>query len=177
MTKLYQLIIQFSNTLTGIKTFCLTVDRPQLGKREKDLKILSIKQITQNGIPALSNMVDPGLDWEYVMWFKKKFPGMRFLLKGVQTGIDAVLAGRCGVAGVIVSNHGGRQLDGTRSSIEILNEVTQCLKAEGLTDMEVYLDGGIRRVLLLRNTRDLIYSRHLRWGQKVWDWEDRFCML
>ena len=136
-----------------VNTFCLTVDRAQLGKREKDQKILSIKGISQNGISAVSDMADPGLDWEYVNWFQKSFSNAVFVLKGIQRGEDAVLAARAGIKAIIVSNHGnihfiigGRQLDDTRSSIEVLAEVVEHLKAANLAgSLEIFIDGGIRR--------------------------------
>lgn len=70
----------------------------------------------------------------------------RIVIKGVQTDEDAVLAARAGAAAVILSNHGGRNCDTSRSGIEVLPEVIQALKDEGLRDsMEVWVDGGVRR--------------------------------
>lgn len=72
----------------------------------------------------------------------------RFLhITGVQCGEDAVLAAKHGVAGIVISNHGGRQLDYSRSAIEILPEVMSALRAVGAEKkMEVFVDGGIRYV-------------------------------
>ena len=68
------------------------------------------------------------------------------VLKGIQTAEDALLAVHHGVAGIVVSNHGGRQLDCARSGIEMLCEVCDALRAAGLLHrLEVYMDGGVRR--------------------------------
>ena len=68
------------------------------------------------------------------------------MIKGVQTADDAVLAAKAGAAGVVLSNHGGRNCDTSRSGIEVLPEVIAALKEEGLRDsLEVWVDGGVRR--------------------------------
>ena len=80
---------------------------------------------------------------------------MPIVLKGVATAEDALLAAKKGVAAVILSNHGGRNLDTSRSGIEILPEVMKALRSEGLhKKMEVWVDGGVRR----KFSRILIYS-------------------
>lgn len=73
---------------------------------------------------------------------------MPIVLKGVQCWEDAVLAAECGCAGIVLSNHGGRQLDTSRSGIEILEEVVSALRERGLfpnPNFEIYIDGGVRR--------------------------------
>jgi len=69
------------------------------------------------------------------------------MLKGVQTAEDAVQAAKSGVRGIVLSNHGGRQMDYCRSSIEILEEVTDALRAASvdMSKFEVFIDGGLRR--------------------------------
>lgn len=70
------------------------------------------------------------------------------ILKGVQCWEDAVLAAECGCAGIVLSNHGGRQLDTARSGIEVLEEVVSALRERGLfpnPNFEIYVDGGVRR--------------------------------
>ena len=70
----------------------------------------------------------------------------RFPIQGIQTAEDAVLAARHGVAGILLSNHGGRQLDSAKSAIEILPKVVDALKREGLeSSLEIFVDGGVRR--------------------------------
>lgn len=67
-------------------------------------------------------------------------------LKGVQRGEDVVLAAEKGVKAVVLSNHGGRQLDFSRPPLEVLAEAKQMLKEKDLEDkIEIYLDGGVRR--------------------------------
>lgn len=72
---------------------------------------------------------------------------MPIILKGVQCWEDAVLAAEAGCQGVVLSNHGGRQLDFARSGIEILEEVMYELRKRNLLKggFEVYIDGGVRR--------------------------------
>lgn len=88
----------------------------------------------------ISGQYDLSVGWKDVEWFKSVWGGP-LLLKGILTAGDAVLAHRSGADGVIVSNHGGRQLDGAISAVRALPEI-----ADAVGDrMEVILDGGIRR--------------------------------
>ena len=96
---------------------------------------------------AISSFIDPSLSWKDLAWFKE-VTSMPILLKGVQTAEDAVLALKAGCAGVVLSNHGGRQLDLARSGIEVLPEVMDALRKDPSYDrskFEVYVDGGVRR--------------------------------
>jgi isopentenyl diphosphate isomerase/L-lactate dehydrogenase-like FMN-dependent dehydrogenase len=68
---------------------------------------------------------------------------MPVVLKGIQRGEDAAIASRHPVKGILISNHGGRQLDGARPTLEVLEEVTAVLGSD--PRLEVYLDGGVRR--------------------------------
>lgn len=73
---------------------------------------------------------------------------MPIILKGVSTAEDAILAYEAGVQGIVLSNHGGRQLDTARSGIEVLVEVVAALKQRGYhpdPKFEIYVDGGVRR--------------------------------
>lgn len=81
-----------------------------------------------------------------MQWFKS-ITKMPLILKGVQCWEDAVKAAEMGLQGVVLSNHGGRQLDFARSGIEILVEVVYELKKRNLwsDQFEVYIDGGVRR--------------------------------
>ncbi len=68
------------------------------------------------------------------------------ILKGISTAEDALLAYESGVQGIVLSNHGGRQLDTARSGLEILVEVTEALKKRGTTrPFDIFVDGGVRR--------------------------------
>jgi L-lactate dehydrogenase (cytochrome) len=82
---------------------------------------------------------DPALNWGDVEWIKKRWGG-KLILKGIQDVEDAKLAVNSGADALIVSNHGGRQLDGAQSSIEALPAIV----AEVGKQIEVHMDGGIR---------------------------------
>jgi L-lactate dehydrogenase (cytochrome) len=82
---------------------------------------------------------DPGLNWGDVEWIKKRWGG-KLILKGIQDVEDAKLAVQSGADALIVSNHGGRQLDGAQSSIEALPAIVAAVGSQ----IEVHMDGGIR---------------------------------
>ena len=82
---------------------------------------------------------DPALNWNDVEWVKKKWGG-KLILKGIQDIEDARLAVNSGADALIVSNHGGRQLDGAESSIESLPRIVDAVGSQ----IEVHMDGGIR---------------------------------
>lgn len=86
-----------------------------------------------------ADQFDPSLNWSDVEWIKKRWGG-KLILKGVMDAQDARLAAQSGADALIVSNHGGRQLDGAPSSIEALPSMVE---AAG-KDIEVWMDGGIR---------------------------------
>ncbi len=82
---------------------------------------------------------DPALNWGDVEWIKKRWGG-KLILKGIQDTIDAKLSVDSGADALIVSNHGGRQLDGAQSSIEALPTIVEAVGK----DIEVHMDGGVR---------------------------------
>jgi isopentenyl diphosphate isomerase/L-lactate dehydrogenase-like FMN-dependent dehydrogenase len=82
---------------------------------------------------------DPRLSWEDVAWVKAQWGG-KLILKGIQDVEDAKLAVQSGADAIVVSNHGGRQLDGAQSSIEALPAIVAAVGP----DIEVWMDGGIR---------------------------------
>jgi L-lactate dehydrogenase (cytochrome) len=82
---------------------------------------------------------DPALNWDDVQWVKKKWGG-KLILKGIQDVEDAKLAVQSGADAIIVSNHGGRQLDGAESSIESLPRIVDAVGSQ----IEVHMDGGVR---------------------------------
>ncbi|KAF8648521.1 hypothetical protein AX16_006226 [Volvariella volvacea WC 439] len=147
----------------GIKALFITVDAPQLGRREKDMRMKfeaeDPSEVTKAGSKgvdrsqgaarAISSFIDPGLCWDDLDWFKG-ITKMPLILKGVQCWEDALQAYDAGMAGVVLSNHGGRQLDFARSGIEILVEVVRELGARrGLKfpneKFQLFVDGGVRR--------------------------------
>ncbi len=82
---------------------------------------------------------DPKLDWKEIDWIKKRWGG-KLILKGILDSEDAILASKTGADAIIVSNHGGRQLDGAPSSIQVLPEIVDAVGNK----IEVHIDGGIR---------------------------------
>jgi L-lactate dehydrogenase (cytochrome) len=87
----------------------------------------------------IGKQFDPTLDWKDIEWIRDRWPG-RLVLKGVMDVEDAKMAQAVGVTAIVVSNHGGRQLDGAPSSISSLPRITDAVGA----DIEVIFDGGIR---------------------------------
>ena len=86
-----------------------------------------------------ASQLDPSLSWSDVEWIKKRWGG-RLILKGIQDAEDARLAVESGADAIIVSNHGGRQLDGAESSIRALPAIVEAVGSR----IEVHMDGGIR---------------------------------
>ena len=141
----------------GMKGLFITVDAPQLGRREKDMKTKSIVDLSfvqgeddeadrsQGSARAISSFIDTSLSWKDLEWFKS-ITKMPIILKGVQRVEDAIIAAEHGCAGVVLSNHGGRQLEFSPPPIEVLAELMPILREKGLADkFEVYIDGGVRR--------------------------------
>jgi L-lactate dehydrogenase (cytochrome) len=87
----------------------------------------------------IAGQFDPALNWKDVEWIKSLWPG-KLILKGVLDVEDARLAARTGATALVVSNHGGRQLDGAPSSISALPKIVDAVGGE----IEVMFDGGIR---------------------------------
>src|ERR1700760_4418278 len=136
----------------GCKGLFITVDAPQLGRREKDMRSKfddtgSNVQNTsgenvdrsQGAARAISSFMDPSLSWKDIPWFLS-VTNMPIILKGVQRVEDVIRAIESGVHGVVLSNHGGRQLDFARSGIEVLAEVMPVLRERGLQDkIEIFV--------------------------------------
>nr|VWO98889.1 Uncharacterized protein [Ganoderma boninense] len=144
----------------GVKGLFITVDAPQLGRREKDMRMKVVDEDAgaevqkghevkkdQGVARAISSFIDPSLSWKDIPWFKS-ITKMPIILKGIGSAEDAVLAYEAGVQGIVLSNHGGRQLDTARSGIEVLVEVVSALRLRGYWPdprFEIYVDGGVRR--------------------------------
>ncbi len=137
---------------SGYSALALTVDSPYLGVRERDLRLgfevpadlpLPYVKGTDPGLAmtlAQQFQMTPSLTWRDLEWIASESQ-MPVVLKGLLTREDAALAVENGAAGVIVSNHGGRQLDGVAAAIDALPEVVEAVAGR----CEVYVDGGIRR--------------------------------
>lgn len=140
----------------GCKGLFITVDAPQLGRREKDMRLKFTDtgsnvqkgqktDTSQGAARAISTFIDPSLSWADIPWFQS-ITKMPIILKGVQRVEDVLRAAEAGVQGVVLSNHGGRQLDFARSGIEVLAETMPVLRQHGLDKkIDVFVDGGVRR--------------------------------
>ena len=101
-------------------------------------------------VTAVGREMDAGLDWEYIRQLRDEWPG-KLLLKGVERPDDAVRAAAVGCDGVVVSNHGGRQLDGAIATLEALPQVAAAVGGR----ISVLLDGGVRRGVDILKARAL----------------------
>ncbi|EGE03115.1 cytochrome b2 [Trichophyton equinum CBS 127.97] len=140
-----------------VKAICITVDAAWPGKREADERVKADENLTLPMVPAKGNndkkggglgrvmagFIDPGLTWEDVKW-ARQHTHLPLLLKGVQSADDAAMAMEAGIDGIMLSNHGGRNLDTSPASIITLLELhRRC--PEVFDRMEIYIDSGIRR--------------------------------
>jgi len=111
-----------------------------------------------------ASQFDPTLNWKDVEWVRKLWPG-KLILKGILDPEDAKRAAKTGADAIIVSNHGGRQLDGTSSSISMLPKVADAVGSQ----IEIMFDGGVRtgpdilRALAL-GARSCMIGRAYVWG-------------
>ena len=123
-------------TCAGYSALCLTVDTAHYGRRER--------QMMDRWLPPSRRGVGyeyrAGLTWDTLDAIKE-MAGLPFILKGVATAEDAVLAVEHGVSAIYVSNHGGRQLDHGRATIDMLPEIVDAVRGRA----EIVLDGGIVR--------------------------------
>jgi len=155
----------------GCGVVALTVDTPVIGNRERHNTTLSrllaggqLRRGNYEGLPPYETISDPGLTWEFCDWLRAR-TSMRLVLKGIVTAEDTRLALEHGVDGVIVSNHGGRQLESDRATVECLPEVVDAAGGR----IPVLMDGGVRRgtdVLkaLALGARAVCIGRPYCWG-------------
>jgi isopentenyl diphosphate isomerase/L-lactate dehydrogenase-like FMN-dependent dehydrogenase len=166
---------------SGFEAIALTVDAPRAGRRERDLRTGFVvpPEVTAPAVAAavgsdrpisvkeVFDLVDPTLNWDDLASLVSDC-SLPILLKGIQTGADASLAIEHGAAGVIVSNHGGRQLDGVPATLDLLPEVVDAVAGR----CEVLVDGGIRRgtdvvTALALGARAVLAGRAPLWGLAV----------
>jgi isopentenyl diphosphate isomerase/L-lactate dehydrogenase-like FMN-dependent dehydrogenase len=138
----------------GFSAIALTVDAPRLGRRERDLRtgfvipadvtvpsFAAAAGRATAGTPAdMFALMDQSVGWDDLEELVSG-SSLPIVVKGILTAEDAALACEHGAAGVVVSNHGGRQLDGAAATIEALPEVVDAVEGR----LEVLIDGGIRR--------------------------------
>lgn len=122
----------------GYGAICWTVDFPTNGLRHRDTR--SGFEMPM-GLSTSEHLYDPHLTWDDLGWIRAAAPSLPLLVKGILTAEDAELAVQAGVDGIVVSNHGGRQLDGAPAGLVALPEVV----AQVAGRVPVLMDGGIRR--------------------------------
>jgi isopentenyl diphosphate isomerase/L-lactate dehydrogenase-like FMN-dependent dehydrogenase len=162
----------------GFDAIVLTVDAPRAGRRERDVRTgfavpadvempairAAVGAPTSPSPAEFFSLLDLSLTWRDLERLCSDC-SLPVLVKGVHTAEDAVLAAEHGAAGVIVSNHGGRQLDRVPAALDMLPEVA----AAAGDRLEVYMDGGVRRgtdvlTALALGARAVLVGRPILWG-------------
>jgi len=171
----------------GYKALCLTVDAPVLGQLERDrrnefvlppgLHLANLTTISGLNIPHapgesglftyFAQQLNPALTWDDLEWLQSLSP-LPLVLKGILRGDDAARAVEYGAKAIVVSNHGGRQLDGAIASLDALPEIVAAVNGKA----EVLLDGGIRRgtdiiKALAIGAQAVLIGRPVLWGLAV----------
>ncbi|MDX6450009.1 MAG: 4-hydroxymandelate oxidase [Gaiellaceae bacterium] len=160
----------------GFTALVLTVDTPYLGRRERDLRTgfvvppeFPVASIGQGGLTPAETfaLASASVSWRDIERLAA-LSGLPVVVKGVLTEEDAKLACEHGASGIVVSNHGGRQLDGVSATIDALEEVVAAVDGR----VEVLVDGGIRRgtdvvKALGLGARAVLAGRAPLWGLAV----------
>jgi 4-hydroxymandelate oxidase len=172
----------------GYKAICLTVDVPRLGRRERDFRnrleyppgVAHRNYIGEVELPAFEVdsgeselsasadvLIDPSLTWDIIDWLRS-ITVLPVIVKGIMTAEDARLAVDHGASAIVVSNHGGRQLDGAPATISVLPEIAAAVQGR----CEVLLDSGIRRgtdivKALALGANAVLIGRAYIWGLAV----------
>ncbi|KAA8649138.1 hypothetical protein EYZ11_011720 [Aspergillus tanneri] len=152
-----EILLRQCSANPNIKAIFVTVDAAWPGKREADERVKADKSLVVPMAPAkakndkkggglgrvMAGFIDPGLTWDDLVWVRKH-SHLPVCLKGVMSADDAILAMEAGLDGILLSNHGGRNLDTSPPSIITLLEL-QKRCPEIFDRMEIYVDSGIRR--------------------------------
>jgi isopentenyl diphosphate isomerase/L-lactate dehydrogenase-like FMN-dependent dehydrogenase len=159
---------------SGFTALVLTVDTPFLGRRERDLRTgfvveVPVASLGQGGLTPAETfaLTSASVSWRDIERLAS-LSGLPVIVKGLLTEEDARLACEHGAAGIVVSNHGGRQLDGVSATIDALEEVVAAVDGR----VEVLVDGGIRRgtdvvKALALGARAVLAGRAPLWGLAV----------
>ncbi|XP_068606142.1 2-Hydroxyacid oxidase 1 [Brachionichthys hirsutus] len=169
----------------GYKAVFVTVDTPYLGRRRDDMRNhfklprhLSMSNFStaslafsegdygnDSGLAVYAaKAIDPSLCWDDITWLKKH-TRLPVIVKGVLNGDDAVQAVNYGVDGIVVSNHGARQLDGVPATLDVLEDVVRAVQGR----CDVFMDGGVRRgtdilKALALGAKAVFIGRPVLWG-------------
>jgi isopentenyl diphosphate isomerase/L-lactate dehydrogenase-like FMN-dependent dehydrogenase len=163
----------------GFEAIVLTIDLPAAGRRERDLRAafeipedLPLPNLARHlgggdFHATLGQVVDPTITWRDLEWLRS-VSSLPLIVKGILTSEDARLACEHGVDGVVVSNHGGRQLDGAPASLDALPEIVDAVSGRCL----VVMDGGVRRgtdvvTALALGARAVLVGRPVLWALAV----------
>jgi len=171
----------------GFQALCLTVDAPVLGRRERDqrnqftlppgMELANLAALTDLEIPHkpgesglfsyFLDQLNPALTWADLDWLQSLSP-LPLVVKGILRPDDAIQAVEYGAKAVIVSNHGGRQLDGAIASIDALSEIVAAVGDKA----DVLVDGGIRRgtdilKAIALGAKAVLLGRPVLWGLAV----------
>jgi 4-hydroxymandelate oxidase len=161
----------------GCRALVLTVDAPVIGLRERDVggvplppgfrapNLRADVAIEADDLHRyFAQMIDASLDWDDLAWLRSctKLP---FWLKGIVRADDAARAVAAGVAGIVVSNHGGRQLDGAIAPIDALPAIAATVDGR----VPLLVDGGVRRgtdviKAIARGAQSVLVGRPILWG-------------
>lgn len=174
----------------GVEALVLTVDAPLLGRRDRDVRnrftlpdglglanvdgdVVAARpgDVAESGLAAyFASLLDASLSWRDVAWLRER-TRLPIVVKGLVRPDDARRAADAGAAAIVVSNHGGRQLDTSPSTIEVLPRIADALAAVPAAP-ELYLDGGVRRgtdvvKALASGARGVLLGRPILWGLAV----------
>jgi 4-hydroxymandelate oxidase len=168
----------------GARAIVVTVDAPLLGTREKDVKnkfqlprglsVINLMPDNKDELPGdkpdsglslyFNEMLDQGLNWKDIEWLVSitKLP---IILKGIVRPDDALRAIEYGAKGIVVSNHGGRQLDTSPATIEVLPSIAKAVDNR----IEILVDGGVRRgtdifKAVALGAKAVLVGRPVLWG-------------
>lgn len=167
----------------GCKALVLTVDAPLLGTRERDVRnrfdlpegitVKNLETVFKEKLPKkddsgiasyVAAYLDASLNWKDIEWLRSitKLP---LLIKGIACKEDAILSVDHGADGIVVSNHGGRQLDTCRATIDVLPEVADAVHGK----IEILIDGGVRRgtdviKAIALGAKAVLIGRPVIWG-------------
>lgn len=171
----------------GCRALVLTVDAPLIGRRERDLRngfalppnlaAMNLKGSGQHRVDTtvegsglhayVAKYIDPTIEWSDVEWLRS-ITRLPLVIKGIARADDARRAVDAGARAVVVSNHGGRQLDTSPATIDALPPI-----ADAVADRaEIYVDGGVRRgtdviKAIARGARAVLIGRPVLWGLAV----------
>ena len=172
----------------GYRALVLTVDACRFGNREVDhrngfrlpenmqlenLYDAGLKEAQGDHVSALNDFIarnlDASLTWSDIQWLRQ-ISQLPIIVKGIMTSEDAQLAVQAGVDGIVVSNHGARQVDTTSSTIEVLQEIVTAVRGmQNKKKIDIYIDGGIRRgtdilKALALGADAVLIGRPILWG-------------